>query len=1528
MKTLIHISDLHIQPANYVNFKESYQRLVFEISQIPDYKSEVVLVICGDIFDHKHSLRPNDIALFGRFMKALNNFAIQTVIIPGNHDLNLNNDGHDMVSLLMELSHDAHESKSMASVGNVHCLIGTQVRCLFGVQFVYYGLDGRLPSAPSRQTHRPLVALLHEPINGARNSQEITESRSRFSIGDLASQYDLVLLGDIHVTQFLTPNMAYCGSFVQCSKAESMEKGYIRWDYRGDRYVGTFKAIPLREVYLVVESKENNTILPELPADVTIRFLQLEHTDCSPDYVQTIAATIAETYHRSIDSIRCRRQRRVAAPPLPPTSPSRHCDLDFRELGTQEALMRELLQSYPRDQVEAILTMHRQKIAEARLSRQARVVRQWRVKFLFFSNLYCFTENNYVVFDGMKGLVSISGANATGKSAIIDILTLALFNCNSKGKREDCLNMQRSTGELKCCFEVSGKTYVIERKFSRKQSRSVLNQTHRLLEGETNLTAASLPQTYEVMRDTLGLGSYQDFVDTSLALQNREFLVDCKESTKHKILSRIIDLEEIEHIFALVDDDRRFKERLMRDTKKQLEKLTSDECPRLFEQHLNPVAFFNTLREEHVQRARRLQANEQQLRVWQTQHADVRERMTGLVIHTLADWDRNITQCIMDLNRLDEEIAALEAQQLPSVEPKYAKADLHARRTKAEQAMQEHRRLLSVCEELDRKDHEIHVADLSHFWVQVEELLKARAVTAQYKAESASTSEALVRSLGEARHLLASLGASTICVPDMGYSGPLDSQTVRQQLSDHLTKRAVLEVRRQQMRSLEEIELELAACEDPAEPELESFVGMYVLEEFDHLREMTKAVLGETLGSFAEYEVPHQVVLARGDLTSVRNARNALKQPTNCTHRAQVVAELKRLEEQAEVGRQQRTAEMTQVYENLKRVDAEIAQLHNQSMQAMMEVGAQRERKQWLQLLHWNFNEQCGSCGQLRQLVMERATTMHDVPVPSLDQLAELWGARAELQKSLNEVPPDDPHLITLREASKTMAHNLHTLAQAQQIIADQIHNEAAPNLERYHTARQRWVEASEQVSTRRLMLQRERNQVLRQPEVEAEFLLHTGEIDRLTRLVAHMEATKQELQDALRRLLEQLVFNVHSKAHAKQAQLQSHLQGIQAYEEQWRGYDQYQILLQLQQYRALFVEATELQRQIDSANSTLKEDQERFTQLDLVYQKMSEKLQLTSALESELVLLTLYCKCIDLKTGIPQVALSNVKDSLQQRCNDVLREVADFKVHFTISQTTDMTKTKRSKFLEIFIVDSNEAHIHASLASGSQRFILDLVLRVVLMQISYASRPNFLMIDEGFGCLDETHFARVKQMLPQLLKHFCSVVVISHQADLYTEFDQFVQIRRTDTCSNVQFGNLSSADQTLHGLVAASSAARKMNAEIKEARTQQLCSVVLSPEALQVMRQRYRVIADHHHVAPGTYRRTSTMYKNDCRQLYYEYIDFMFALFATEDADKYKCTVCDRQFAQQTKRIALHYGSTALSSKHLEAFIGVLAGA
>ena len=88
IRYIFHISDIHISSQNFVNIRQSFYVLIQDIIKLGIEQS--MLVIAGDIFEHKTSLSTDELFMFKDICRKLNEYKINTLMIPGNHDYNIN----------------------------------------------------------------------------------------------------------------------------------------------------------------------------------------------------------------------------------------------------------------------------------------------------------------------------------------------------------------------------------------------------------------------------------------------------------------------------------------------------------------------------------------------------------------------------------------------------------------------------------------------------------------------------------------------------------------------------------------------------------------------------------------------------------------------------------------------------------------------------------------------------------------------------------------------------------------------------------------------------------------------------------------------------------------------------------------------------------------------------------------------------------------------------------------------------------------------------------------------------------------------------------------------------------------------------------------------------------------------------------------------------------------------------------------------------------------------------------------------
>lgn len=91
--------------------------------------------------------------------------------------------------------------------------------------------------------------------------------------------------------------------------------------------------------------------------------------------------------------------------------------------------------------------------------------------------------------------------------------------------------------------------------------------------------------------------------------------------------------------------------------------------------------------------------------------------------------------------------------------------------------------------------------------------------------------------------------------------------------------------------------------------------------------------------------------------------------------------------------------------------------------------------------------------------------------------------------------------------------------------------------------------------------------------------------------------------------------------------------------------------------------------------------------------------------------------------------------------------------------------------------------------ASGFQRFMFALAMRVSLTKINARIQNRQLFIDEGFTTFDEFHLAKVHDMFESLKSDYDNIIIVSHLNEIKENIKNKIHIDRCDGFSSIQFG-------------------------------------------------------------------------------------------------------------------------------------------
>lgn len=183
---------------------------------------------------------------------------------------------------------------------------------------------------------------------------------------------------------------------------------------------------------------------------------------------------------------------------------------------------------------------------------------KWYIKKVEFSNFLSFGDDNTIDYTELDGITVIESTpkNFGGKStSSVDLLMFLFFNSTTKTKTAgEIFNKFTDKDEVSVRGEITidGDDYVIERKLSRKKTKSNdFNVTNKLefykrKEDGTieNLTGEQRRETESFISSAIG--SEEDFLSTIMTTGNNlEQLIESKPTARGQILTKFMGLESL-----------------------------------------------------------------------------------------------------------------------------------------------------------------------------------------------------------------------------------------------------------------------------------------------------------------------------------------------------------------------------------------------------------------------------------------------------------------------------------------------------------------------------------------------------------------------------------------------------------------------------------------------------------------------------------------------------------------------------------------------------------------------------------------------------------------------------------------------------------------------------------------------------------------------------------------------------------------------------------------------------------------------
>ena len=562
IKKIYHIADVHIRNLKrHKEYREVFENLYEYIKTTKTDDS--VIVLCGDIVHAKTDMTPEVIEMTQTFLKNLSDM-LPTILIPGNHDANLNNPHRlDALSPIVNaLNHS-----------NLHYLKDDGVWKMGGISFSHSSVFGDVKEIiPSEEVHGDYkIALYHAPVDKVKTEYGFQLENKNVKV-DSFDGYDLVLLGDIHVpNQSLNDEgtIKYCGSTIMQNHAEAKypEHGILVWDVETKES----EFVPIHNDYGYVTLDVDNGKLignPTIPNKPRMRVRVKDTTQSQLKKIISEVKVGRKVQELTIQKVLSDRKDSIGD--------SNITLQNVRDIGFQNKMMEKYLSDkyiIADEQMEVIRNIN-QDINNKLGGVHGMKNIIWKPKTFEFSNMFSYGTNNTIDFSQMKGAYGIFAPNASGKSSLWDALSFCLFDkCSRTNKALDVLNYSKSKFDCKFNFEINGIDYFIERVGKKSPKRGTVKvdvNFYRINEdGSTeSLNGEERRDTNSIIRQYVG--SYEDFILTAMSNQsNSGGFIEKSQREKKELLAQFLDMNVFEELYQIANDEIRELSALLKDYKNQ-----------------------------------------------------------------------------------------------------------------------------------------------------------------------------------------------------------------------------------------------------------------------------------------------------------------------------------------------------------------------------------------------------------------------------------------------------------------------------------------------------------------------------------------------------------------------------------------------------------------------------------------------------------------------------------------------------------------------------------------------------------------------------------------------------------------------------------------------------------------------------------------------------------------------------------------------------------------------------------------------
>jgi DNA repair exonuclease SbcCD ATPase subunit/predicted phosphodiesterase len=598
-KYIIHLADIHIRTGDriasrYDQYMTVFYNLISSINQFVRSKNSndnTLIIIAGDIIHNKNRLENFGAKLLQYLIYNLTSIA-PTIIIPGNHDFEQSYpDDPSMLEACLPPEYPnlifldktccfLYRNLGITTISIKDTLVKGEGS---GIKPDNYSFPLNFNKTPDK-----IIGIFHGTLRDSQlNYRSYVDTNMQAYPTSILEGIDIGILGDIHIPQVFQYNdtckYSYCGSLIQQDRGEEpFNHGYNLWNIPKNTL--QFKQVNNPEAYLnlnyinhtwfITNLKQNKSLYDCITSSTYFPsniYIQINKNNCNTENIEQLKDILSShnitcsnftvktlnntTQHDDISSINNFDImddiiNNIQYQPLISIIKNPHILTIKDNISCSNTLINDCnkkIQDY-------IIEFEKTKTQDISNNRH------FEISYLEFGNLLCYGKYNYInleTFD--NNIVLINGKNATGKSALYEIICYSLFSEPMPSRKDkhysaSFINTNKKQNEKSYStihISINNIKYSIYKTYRYKDKNLIisnptienLNTREIICEGKNN--------TKKWIQEHIG--TLDDFLKTSMITQNLDNnILDVKPSQIKEDIDNIINVSQIQSLKELL----------------------------------------------------------------------------------------------------------------------------------------------------------------------------------------------------------------------------------------------------------------------------------------------------------------------------------------------------------------------------------------------------------------------------------------------------------------------------------------------------------------------------------------------------------------------------------------------------------------------------------------------------------------------------------------------------------------------------------------------------------------------------------------------------------------------------------------------------------------------------------------------------------------------------------------------------------------------------------------------------------------